>query len=198
MKIIGLTGGIGSGKTTVAGLLHELGASVIDADKLGHKALEKGGPAYRQVASAFGPQILDAEGAIDRSKLAGIVFADPEALQRLNRITHPVIETMMEKRLQEYRNQGVKTAVIEAAVMLEAGRNTGMDELWVTVAPQEVVLKRIEGRGGIADNEARARIRAQLGNEERTRHADVVIDTDCSPEELKYKVEKLWRERLAS
>jgi dephospho-CoA kinase len=193
MKIIGLTGGIGSGKSTVAGFLREFGAATIDADRLGHEALARGGPAYRQVASAFGADILAADGGIDRAALAQIVFNDPAALERLNRITHPAIDAMLEERLEEFRRQGKPAAVVEAAAMLEAGRTDGFDELWVTVAPEDVVLQRIAGRGVMTGDEARARIRAQLSNEARAAHADVVIDTDCSLEELREKVRGLWK-----
>ncbi len=192
MKIIGLTGGIGSGKSTVAGFLRELGAATIDADELGHEALAKDGPACRQVASAFGAPVLAADGGIDRAALAQVVFAAPAALERLNRITHPIIDAMLKERLEALRRRGEKVAVVEAAAMLEAGRAAGFDELWVTTAPEAVALKRIAGRGGLTGDEARARIRAQLSNEARAARADVVIDTDCPLDELRAKVRGLW------
>lgn len=192
MKVIGLTGGIGSGKSTVAQLLAEMGAVVVDADKLGHEALMSGSEVRERVVNEFGKDIVNPSGEIDRAKLGKIVFNDHEALSRLNRIMHPVIDNMVMAKLEEYRRSGVDEVVLEAAAILEAGRTSQVDELWVTVAPEATVLRRIREKTGLSEGEVRARIRSQLSNEEKIKHADVVIDTDCSLDELKNKVLGLW------
>ena len=195
MKIIGLTGGIGSGKSTVGKYLAGLGAVVIDLDKVGHEVLKSGSRVFKKVVSEFGKDILEASGEIDRARLGDLVFKNRKALLRLNRIVHPAIDKIVNKRIEEYRQQGVKVVVLEAAAILEAGRAAQADEIWVTIAPEATVLNRLGVRSGYSEEESRARIRSQLSNEERIKHADVVIDTDCSLDELKARVEREW-ERL--
>jgi dephospho-CoA kinase len=197
MKVIGLTGGIGSGKSTVAGFLEGLGAAVIDLDKVGHEVIRPGGPAFAGVVREFGEGILNDDGEIDRARLGDIVFRNPQALARLNRIVHPAIDREAEKRVEEYRHRGAKAVVLEAAAILEAGRVAQTDELWVTIAPEVTVLKRLSERSGYSTEESRARLRSQLPAEERIRHADVVIDTDCDLNELEARVRKEWDRLLA-
>jgi dephospho-CoA kinase len=202
MKVIGLTGGIASGKSTVAGFLKELGAVIIDADKVGHEAFEPNTQSWREVVDAFGKDILTPDGQVDRQKLGQIVFSDPEKLTRLNQIVHPRIYTLVKARLEDYRQKGVKVVVLELPLLVEvplsvkAGQPTlsdELDEVWVASAPEAVVLQRLKDKSGLSESEARARIRSQLPSKERLKHADVVIDTDCSLAELKGKVKKLWR-----
>jgi dephospho-CoA kinase len=192
MKVIGLTGGIGSGKSTVAGYLAGLGAKIIDLDKAGHEVIRKGRPAFRRVVKEFGRGILDAGGEIGRKRLGDIVFKNPKALMRLNRIVHPGIDKIVEERLEEYRRQGVKVVVLEAAAIVEAGRAIQTDELWATTAPEAAVLKRLGERSGYSEAESKARLSSQLPVEERLKHADVVIDTDCTLDELKARVKEAW------
>ena len=196
MKVIGLTGGIGSGKSTVARFLAGLGVVVIDLDKVGHEVLKKRGGAYKKVVSEFGKDILSINGEIDRVKLGRVVFYSHDALWRLNRIVHPAIDIMVEKKIREYRKKGVKAVVLEAAAMLEAGRDWQADEIWVTAAPEATVLERLKERSGYAAAEAKTRIHSQLTNEERIKQADVVIDTDCSLDELKTRVAAEWEKLL--
>jgi dephospho-CoA kinase len=195
MRVIGLTGGIGSGKSTVARLLKELGAVVIDADNIGHKFLKFGSQSYQQVVAAFGRQVLETGGQINRRKLAGTVFGSPQYLSRLNEIMHPLIREEVCFRLKQYQGQGVKLVVIEAPLLIEAGWTSLVDELWVTVAPEAVVLRRLEQGMGLSREEAEARIRSQLPQTERVKHATAVIDTDCSLNELKARVAELFRQR---
>jgi len=195
MKVIGLTGGIGSGKSTVAGFLVELGAAILSADEVGHEALKPDTEIWRQVVAAFGQQILAPDGNIDRKKLGDIVFSNPESLSRLNRIMHPTMYDMVKAQLEEYRRQGIKVVVLEAPLLLEAGWTSLADEVWVTTAPEATMLKRLKERSGISQTESLARLRSQLSPTERAKHADVVINTDCDPDELKTKVRELW-ERL--
>ncbi len=193
MKVIGLTGGIGSGKSTVAQFLVELGAVILDADKIGHEAFRPDSGGWREVVAAFGRQILAPDGNIDRKKLGEIVFGNPESLSQLNQIMHPRMYDMVKAQLEEYRRQGMRVAVLEASLLLEAGWTSLVDEVWVTTASESTVLKRLEERTGLSQAESLARIRSQLPSAERARHADVVINTDCGLDELKSKVKELWQ-----
>ena len=193
MKVIGLTGGIGSGKSTVAQFLAELGAVILDADKIGHEAFKPDSGGWREVVAAFGRQILAPDGNIDRKKLGEIVFGNAESLSRLNQIMHPRMYDMVKAQLEEYRQQGMRVAVLEAPLLLEAGWTSLVDEVWVTTASESTVLKRLEGRTGLSQAESLARIRSQLPSAERARHADVAINTDCSLDESKAKVKELWQ-----
>ncbi len=193
MKVIGLTGGIGSGKSTVSRFLAELGAVIIDADKVGHEAFKPDTEGWREVAAAFGRQILAADGKIDRKKLGEIVFGNPDSLERLNRIMHPRIHNMVKAQLEKYQRQGVEIIVLEAPLLIESGWALTVDEVWVTVASEATVLRRLQERMGLSKPQSLARIRSQLSPEERARHADVTIDTDCDLDELKARVEELWQ-----
>jgi len=192
MKVIGLTGGIGSGKSTVSQFLAELGAVIIDADRVGHEAFKPDTETWNEVVAAFGRQILTPGGDIDRRKLGEVVFGNAELLSRLNQIMHPRIYHMVTAELEKYRRQGVGVAVLEAPLLLEAGWASLVDEVWVTVASESTVLRRLQERVGLSQSEALARIRSQLPSEKRIRHADVVIDTDCSLDEVKARVKELW------
>jgi len=192
MKILGLTGGIGSGKSTVSRFLTELGAVILDTDKVGHNVLEDTG-IRQEIVSAFGQQVLAPNGNIDRKKLSEIVFGDSESLAKLNQIMHSRMYQIVKVQLEEYRQQGVNAVVLEAPLLIEAEWTSLVDEVWVTVASEDTVLKRLQERAGLSESEASARIRSQLSSTERVKFADVVIDTDCSLDELKAKVKKLWQ-----
>jgi len=192
MKVIGLTGGIGSGKSTVARYLAELGAVVLDADKVGHAVFQPDTEAWRDVVATFGQQILTSGGEIDRKKLGEIVFNDPEEMSRLNRIMHPRMYDMVVKQIAEYRRQGVDVVVIEAAILIEAGWTTLVDEVWVAVASEAAVLKRLKEQRQMEAAQTLARIRSQLSSEERVKHADAVINNDGDLDEMKAKVRELW------
>ncbi len=194
MKVIGLTGGIGSGKTTLAGFLKELGVAVIDADKLGHQALRES-QVRQELVAAFGQGILDSDSQVDRPKLARLVFGYPQQLARLNRITHPRIAQMITDWLGKHRRQGAGAVVIEAPLLVETGWVDTVDEVWVTVAPRTVVLNRLQ-QMGFTRREALARLGAQMKPEERLKKADVVINTDTSLEELKVRAKELADTRL--
>jgi dephospho-CoA kinase len=192
MKVIGLTGGIGSGKSTVSQILAELGAVVLDADKVGHEAYQPGTETWKEVVAAFGREIVAPDEGIDRKKLGAIVFGDPEALTRLNQIVHPRMHNMMADKIEEYRRQGVKVVVLEAAILLEAGWTPLVDEVWLTVASEPTVIRRARERTGLPEEQIRSRIRSQLSNEERKKQASVVISNDGSLDELRAKVVELW------
>ncbi len=194
MRIIGLTGGYGSGKSTVAEFLAELGATVIDADKVGHEVFKPGTEAWREVVGAFGQGIISTYGTIDRRKLGKIVFRDPDARVRLNHIMHPRIRERVEALIEEYEKADAGIVVIEAPLLLETRWKSMVDEVWVTSAPQTTVIKRLREKKGISEDESLARIHAQLSDEERMQQADVVIYTDCTLDELKDRVTELWHE----
>jgi dephospho-CoA kinase len=205
MKVIGLTGGIGSGKSTVAQFLAELGAVIIDVDKVWHEALKPDSEIWRKVVAAFGTEILTPNSEIDRKTLGKIVFGNPEALRRLNNIMHPWMYETVKAQLEEYRRQGVKVVVLEVPLLVEVplfmrvgepSLSDEMDEVWVTVAPESTVLRRLKEKSGMSEEQTLARIRSQLPSAERIKHADVVIDTDCRLAELKEKVKGLWQRRL--
>ena len=173
MIVVGLTGGIASGKSTVARALGERGAYVIDADVLGHRAYEPGTQAHREVQEAFGPEVVAADGSIDRKALGATVFGKPEALDRLTGIVWPEI-----RRLAQAEIDGctAKIVVLEAAVLLEAGWQDLVDEVWVVVVDPEVAVERAVARGGLDAEAVRSRLAAQLSNDERKAHATRVID----------------------
>lgn len=198
MKVIGVTGGIGSGKSTVSGFLAELGAVIIDADKVGREALKPGTEVWREVVAAFGRQILTPGGNINRKKLGEIVFRNSESLSRLNQIMHPRMYDMVRAQLEGYRKQGAGVVVLEAPVLIEANWTSLVDEVWVTVATESAVLRRLKEKFGLSEPESLARIHSQLPSEERVKHADVIIDTDCDLDELKAKVKELWQGLHAS
>lgn len=177
----------------MGGMLKELGAAFIDADKVGHRLLKEDHDLKWAIVAAFGESILDEYQAIDRRKLARIVFCDNEALHKLNDITHPAISQAVSEEVAEFRSQGFKVVVVEAALLVEAGWMKQADLIWLTEAPPEVVLDRLVRRMGYSESEARSRIACQTSNEERRRYASAVIDTDTSLEELRSQVMDLWQ-----
>lgn len=192
MKIIGLTGGIGSGKSTVSQFLAELGAKIIDADKLGHEAFRPDTEPWYEVVNTFGRRILKPDGEIDRKKLGEIVFGQPELISRLNQLMHPRIFEIVKAQIEEYRQQGVEVVVLEAPLLIEAGWTSPVDEVWVITASESTVLNRLKQRTGLSAEQSLARIRAQLSNDERVKHADLVINNEGSLDELKAKVKEMW------
>ena len=198
MTIIGLTGGIASGKSIVARMLSDLGAVVIDADKVGHEAFQPRSEAWHKVIAAFGKDILGENGEIDRGKLAAKVFNDSSALERLNSIMHPLMRRMVEKRVRELKKRRVKVVVLEATLLVEAGWTDLVDEVWVTVSPKDVVVKRLVDEKGFTEEQARARIGSQTPISQRAERADAVIENNSSLEELRRKVQQLWREHRFS
>jgi len=193
MIIIGLTGGFGSGKSTVAGMLRDLGARVIDADKVAHQLYQPGTPAFDEVVQAFGREIVGERGEIDRKKLGQKVFSNPQALKRLNAVLHPRISHRVKETLEGWRGEGVKVAVVEAALLLEAGWGPLVDQLWVTVASQAKVKERLRASKDLTDEEIDARLASQMPVEEKTKGADVVINTDGTLDQVREEVERQWR-----
>ena len=199
MTTIGLTGGIASGKSTVARRLKELGAYVVDADRLGHRAYAPGTPGFTKVVAAFGEEVLAADGTVDRRRLGGKVFGNPAELKKLTDILWPEIGRLANAEISAQRNANPNgVIVLEAAVMVEAGWGHGLDEVWVVVVEPECAVRRALARGGLSAEAVRERIKAQTSNEERRRHADLVIDNSGSLEQLQAQVDAEWRRRIAS
>jgi len=192
--IIGLTGGIGSGKSTISGYLGELGAGVIDADKVGHEAFKPGTPAWRDVVDSFGERVVASNGEIDRKKLGEIVFSDSKARELLNSIMWSRIWEMIALRIEDYRNGKTDVVVVEAFGLIEAGWNKLVDQVWVTVASESAVLERLRKQRQMPDSEILSRIRSQPSVEERTKYADVIIENEGSPEDVKARVRQHWAE----
>jgi len=192
MKIIGITGGIGSGKSTVARFLAELGAVVIDTDKVGHDVLRSDGQIKWELVTAFGGEILTPHDHISREKLGELVFSDPQKLQLLNRIIHPEINRRVMAEIEKCRREGIRVLAFEAPLLFDVGWQELADEVWVTVAAEATILERLKTRTGLSRDRALTRIRAQSPPAELVSRADVVIDTDCSLEELRAEVVRLW------
>jgi len=191
-KVIGLTGGMGSGKSTVSQLLSESGAVIIDADKVGHEAYQPNTKTWQELVAAFGRQIVAQDGSIDRKKLGAIVFGSPEQLERLNRIVHPRMFEMMKERIEQYRRQGVKVVVLDAAILFEANWTPLVDEIWVVVASEALVVTRAKARTGLPEEQIRSRLSSQMPVEDKIKKANVVIHNDGTFEDLRIKVKELW------
>ena len=196
MRVIGLTGGIGTGKSEVSRILSQLGASIIDADKVGHEAYLPRTETWQEVVKTFGREILQSNEEIDRKKLGAIVFSDPKALEKLNEIVHPRIYKMIEERIKGLKERGEEEVVVEAALLIEANWAPLVDEIWVTTSPQDEVVRRTRDRSGLSEDTIRSRIRSQLPQEQRVKHADVVIENNEDLETLRVKVKSLWNSRI--
>lgn len=195
MVLVGLTGGIGAGKSTVAAMLAERGAVVIDADDLARRAVARGTDGFDRVVEAFGLEILEDDGDLDRGKLAGIVFADAERRSSLEAIVHPEVARLLAEALEPY--QGTDRIVVYVTPLLaESGMAEGFDVIVVIVADVDRRVERLMHDRGMAADEVRARIAAQFNDEERARIADVLLDNDGEPHRLDPQVDRLWTELL--
>ena len=196
MIVIGLTGGIGSGKTTVSQILSDMGAMVLDADKIGHELYSPHTETWHLVVDTFGEDILQPSGEIDRRKLGKVVFSDPRALARLNRIMHPRMYDIVKEMIKDERRKGTKVMVVEAAILLEAHWTPLVDQVWVVQAPEDVVIQRLRDKNGFSEEQARSRIRAQLSPQERAKQADVIINNDGDLSAVRSNVEALWEKHI--
>lgn len=200
--VIGLTGGIASGKSTIGRQLRELGAVVIDADEVARDVVTPGQPAYRQLVAAFGADILiaasdEAEPALDRKKLAARVFGDEAARRTLNQITHPAIAQESARRMQQAMLSGANVIVYEAALIVENNLYQGMDGLIVVDLPEEEQVRRAVQRGGLSEAEATARIRSQASRQARREAATWIIDNQGSLEQTRSQILALWHKLAA-
>jgi dephospho-CoA kinase len=193
MKTIGLTGGLGAGKSTVSQILAELGAFIIDADKVGHEIYLPGREAWQQVIAEFGRDILAADQTIDRKKLGAVVFASDAARKRLNAIVHPLMFHDIRRRVAEKRAEGfTKPVVVEAAILIEANWLPLVDEVWVVITGKSAVIERVAAQRGLSARDTEARIASQLSDSERLTYANVVIRNDGSLADLKQQITTAW------
>lgn len=198
MKAVGLTGGIGTGKSTVAGFLRELGVTVIDADQAVRAVQARGAEGLRRIVEEFGPEILTPEGELDRARLAGIVFRQPAARERLNAIVHPLVRRWMAERQVEAAERGVQVAVLDIPLLYESRGAGAFDTVLLVYAPEEVQVRRLVEQRGMTEQEARDRIAAQMPIEEKRRLASHVIDNTGSLEQLRAEVRRVWDRVMAA
>lgn len=192
MNIIGLTGGTGSGKSLVSSILRKRGILVIDCDKIAHDIIETGMPAYNELTAEFGEGILNAEGGIERRRLAEIVFSDEKKLAFLNACTHRYICGEIYGILEDASVSGVKTAVIDAPLLIEAGLHKDCSEVWVVYADEQTRIKRIMERDNITFNQARNRMLSQKPWNEYKSFADKIIYNTGGPEALEAEIERIF------
>jgi dephospho-CoA kinase len=193
VRIIGLTGGIGSGKSTVSAILRELGAAVVDADEAARAVVEPGQPALEEIRQEFGDEVIDPGGRLDRQAVAGRVFGDEGTLQRLNAIIHPRVREWMAARTSEAVEQGAEIVVMDTPLLYEGGLDGGTSETIVVWVPEEVQVQRAVGRG-MEEADVRARIRSQISLDDKRGRATHVIDNSGSPEATRQQTLRLWRQ----
>jgi len=193
IKVIGLTGGIASGKSTVSGILRALGADVIDADSLARDVVEPGTPGLAEVARRF-PGVLGADGRLDRAKLAARIFFDPAERAALNAILHPLIQAEFLRRTAELEAQGRPLVIYDAALLIENGLHRKMDAVVVVDAPEDVQRRRLMDRNGLTREEADARLASQMPLREKVPLATWVVDNGGPPEATRAQVERIYRE----
>ena len=193
--VIGLTGNIATGKSTVAEMLTDLGAEAIDADRVAHAVMRPGTPAHAAIVERFGSDLLRDDGAIDRARLGAQVFSDPQALEDLERIVHPAVIQEVQRRI---KRTAAKVVVVEAIKLIEAGMAETCDAIWVTICPPEERVRRLVEERDMAPADARQRVAAQPPQLEKVARADVVIDTDVGFSATRAQVEAAWRQLKAA
>jgi dephospho-CoA kinase len=192
--VVGLTGGIGSGKSTVARLLGDLGARVVDADVLARRVVAPGAPALAEIAQVFGPDVVEPDGTLARRRLGERVFRDPDARQRLEAITHPRIAAAFADEVSRAQAEDVAVLVYEAALLVESGAYRLMDRVVVVTAPEARQVERVGARDGLPGEAARARIASQSTTADKVAVADHVIVNDGGLAELEARVQAVWEE----
>ncbi len=195
MKIIGLTGNIACGKSTVAAIFKELGATLIDADKVARDIVGKGNPALGKIINHFGNEILNKDGTLNREKLGRKVFNDEKARQILNDITHPEIFKEINNLIEKYRSEGKRIVIIEAALIIEREKlKKIIDKLIVVSTSKDIQIKRLKDRDGFSKEQALSRINSQIPIEEKIKHADYVIHNDTDISNIKNQVDTIWKD----
>ena len=194
MHVVGLTGGIACGKSTVADMLRALGVPIVDADRIAREVVEPGSTVLEAIVGAFGGEVLRADGSLDRARLGELVFADPEARAHLNSMVHPAIQERSRALLEELARAGHEIAVYDAALILENGLGGTVEGLIVVAVPEDVQVDRIVRRDGLNRAAAIARIRAQMPLAEKVAHADWVVDNSGTVEETRRRVQGIWQD----
>ena len=194
MRVIGLTGGIASGKSTAARMLAELGAPVVDADQIARDVVQPGQPALAEIVDAFGAEVLLPDGTLDRKRLGALVFGDADKRRRLNAITHPRIGAATQGRLAELRAAGAPLAIYEAALIVENGLHRALDGLIVVSCTEAQQLARLVGRDGLGEDEARARIAAQAPLADKLAAATWTVDSSGPIAATRLQIARIWEE----
>lgn len=191
--VVGLTGGIASGKSIVSGEFKKLGAVVIDADLIAREIVEPGQPALPEIEKEFGPSVINGDGTLDRKALGDMVFSDPEKLKRLNRITHPRIIERQRRMIEEIKGAHKDPLiVVDAAILIEAGEYRNMDRVIVVYADEDKQVERLSHRNGLTTQEAEKRVKAQMPLKEKVLYADYVIDNNGGIEETRQRARDLY------
>ncbi len=185
MKILGVTGGSGTGKSVVCRMLKDQGAKVIDADKIAAKVQRSGTPCFAEIVACFGQDMVDSDGELNRKKLASVVFSDPAKLRQLNGLVHGYVSREIKRRVEFYRNAGEQLVVLDVPVPVEDGFFDTADNVWAVVANNDLRVERLMKRMGISEEEAERRIAAQLTNREYEELADVTILNESGVSDLK-------------
>ena len=193
MVIIGLTGGIGTGKSTVAKILRELGAKILDADQVARKIVEPGQPALNEIVKHFGKKVLTSKGELNRPYLAQLIFNDPEKREVLNQITHPAIGDYLVKKIERLKKAEPNSVIVlEIPLLIEAGMEQMVDKIWITEVDEKLQLERVMKRDGLTYEDAVRRIESQISSEERKSYGDAIFDTGKNLEELKEDIIREW------
>lgn len=193
VRVIGLTGGIASGKTTISNILKELGAIIIDADKIARKVVEKSSPALKDIEENFGRDVLFKNGKLDRKKLGNIVFNDTGSLKKLNEIIHPYIVEKIIDEINHYKKTyNNRVIILDAALLIELNLMDLVEEVWLIVVPEEMQLGRLVERDNISADQAQKRIDAQIPLEDKKKYADLIIDNSKDLTYLQAQIEENW------
>ena len=194
--IIGVTGGLATGKSTVAAMFKRFGAKVLNADKIAHRLMRQGTTLYKKIVKEFGPKMLTDYGAIDRAKLAAAVFCDRKWLDKLCGIIHPAVISDLRKSIRDTAKKGSKipAIVIDAPLLIEAGMHTMVDALIVVITGPKVEIERAKKKTGMSVAEIKRRIKNQLPLREKAKMADYIVDNEKSQEYVKKIVKKIWEE----
>jgi dephospho-CoA kinase len=196
MRLIGLTGGIATGKSTVARMLVDRGAVVIDADLLAREVVEPGEPALEEIATEFGRGVLDSGGRLDRAALGEVVFADPQRRRRLEAITHPRITALMQQRIAAALQSYAPLVVVDIPLLFENRRDSWMEGVMLVYADTSTQVRRMRERDGFSEEEARRRIAAQMAVDEKRGMATWVIDNGASVDDTRRQVDEWWRNNV--
>tara|TARA_Y100000588_G_scaffold28394_1_gene27763 strand:- start:1663 stop:2277 length:615 start_codon:yes stop_codon:yes gene_type:complete len=191
--VIGLTGGIGTGKTEVTHVLRDLGAVIIESDKVAHLSYRPGTDAYEEIVEQFGKEVIDDSGVIDRAKLGGLVFADPDLRIQLETIVWPAVRGWITERLIQEKERGTKIIVVEVPKLFEAGWEDLADSIWTVEAPSASIAQRVNVRSNLSETQKNARVQAQMTKWERAERADLLIENSAELVDLRERITNLWR-----
>ena len=196
-RVIGLTGGIASGKSTVAGMLADKGAWVVDADQLARRAVEPGSLGIQEITGEFGPGVIAADGSLDRARLGELVFSDEDARRRLNSIVHPKVLELSQEQIRKADRAGARLVVYDVPLLFETGREGEFDAILLVAVDPVTQLGRLRQRSGLDESQARARIGSQMPLERKRELATWVIDNSGTLEETRIAVDDLWLAELS-